>query len=544
MIQQHINAYLWVLTYCLLFSLGGCASPLYRAAAENDAQLLQKAISEGADINHSAPLPLIVAAQKGHHDIIRLLLDAGANPNLTDNKNQTALYIATVNQHEQVVEILLKGGASPNIHTADGSAPLLEAVYKQNKQLVEMLLSSGADPNLTNKHGVSALLFAAEGNNIGILTSLIDHGAKLDHKSKLGIDPLFSAVVANNLKATKIILEKGASPNTHTADGRFPLIVATFLNNAKMVKALISSDADVNMTNNYGATSLIVAADKGYIDIVKLLLKNGADPTLVQSNGVDALNAATSRNFLTIATLIESSILPKAKTPSGSTPKKPVYPKNEYTIYTGTGWLTESGYIVTNHHVIDGQLEIKVRFNSIGPETYEAKIALSDEYNDLAILRLEKFGSINVRGITIAKKMPKIGEDVFTIGYPKTSVMGKNPKVTNGIVSSLSGLRDDPRIIQTTVAIQSGNSGGPLLNMKGEAVGVTTSTLRALVSEGGVEIPQNVNYAVKSAYVLALLLSLPEKETYPMVVLTSSRLEVIVPKIQDSIVQIIVRTIN
>jgi len=121
---------------------------------------------------------------------------------------------------------------------------------------------------------------------------------------------------------------------------------------------------------------------------------------------------------------------------------------------------------------------------------------------------------------------------------------GKTPKVTNGIISSLSGIQDDPRIIQTTVAIQSGNSGGPLLNMNGEVVGVTTSSLKTFFTESGLDVPQNVNYAVKSAYVSALLTSLPSDNDYPMLVLTGSKLESIVPKLEDSIVQIISKSKN
>ena len=78
--------------------------------------------------------------------------------------------------------------------------------------------------------------------------------------------------------------------------------------------------------------------------------------------------------------------------------------------------------------------------------------------------------------------------------------------------------------------------------MKGQVVGVTTSRLRVQISERGINVPQSVNYAVKSAYVLALLSSLPENSNYPMVVLTSFKLEDIVPKVQNSIVQIIVKS--
>ena len=78
--------------------------------------------------------------------------------------------------------------------------------------------------------------------------------------------------------------------------------------------------------------------------------------------------------------------------------------------------------------------------------------------------------------------------------------------------------------------------------MNGEVVGVTTSTLRTKISEEGIDVLQGVNYAVKSAYVAALLSSLPQEPAYPMTILTNNKLEDMIPKIQDSIVQIIVRS--
>jgi len=230
----------------------------------------------------------------------------------------------------------------------------------------------------------------------------------------------------------------------------------------------------------------------------------------------------------------------KKKTEQVEPPKAQPIP--ELNTYTGTGWVTEGGYIVTNHHVIEGQKVVKVRFNSLGTEEYPATVALSDQHNDLAILKIESTSKNRSKGIPIASKLPKAGADVFTIGYPKSDIMGVTPKVTNGIISSLSGIQDDPRIIQTTVAIQGGNSGGPLLTMNGEVVGVTTSSLRTKVSEKGIDVPQGVNYAVKSAYVIALLSSLPQEPSYPMTMLTSNKLEDMLPKLQDSIVQIIVKS--
>lgn len=372
------------------------------------------------------------------------------------------------------------------------------------------------------------------------LLSYLEKGADVNQIYQNGLTPLFVAVETNNLEFVKILLNKGASPNTHLSDGRFPLIVASANGSTEIVRSLLSAGADPNMINNVGGTSLIWASTKGHIEIVKLLLERNADITIKENSGSTALDLALKSNNYTIAELIRAKISTQTK-PSNIKPisKSPI---TGYAIYTGTGWLTQGGYIVTNYHVIEGQIETQVRFNSISNDTYNVNIVLSDRYNDLAVLDIEEKDKMKIRGIPISRNLPRVGEDVFTIGYPKTSIMGKNPKVTNGIISSLSGIQDDPRVIQTTVAIQSGNSGGPLLNMKGEVVGVTTSSLRAQVSKSGIDIPQSVNYAVKSAYVLALLSSLTEKASYPSVTFKSSNLEEMIPEIQNSIVQVIVKS--
>jgi S1-C subfamily serine protease len=85
--------------------------------------------------------------------------------------------------------------------------------------------------------------------------------------------------------------------------------------------------------------------------------------------------------------------------------------------------------------------------------------------------------------------------------------MGENFKVTNGIVSSLTGIQDDIRELQISVPIQPGNSGGPLFDMKGNIVGITTATLSEEAIAAKVE---NVNYAVKISYLLNLYNMLPD----------------------------------
>ena len=104
----------------------------------------------------------------------------------------------------------------------------------------------------------------------------------------------------------------------------------------------------------------------------------------------------------------------------------------------------------------------------------------------------------------------RTGDAVFTLGFPQVQLQGAEAKFTDGSISSLSGIAGDPKFFQISVPVQPGNSGGPLLDASGNVVGIVVSRLDAigtLLATGS--LPQNVNYALKSSFVLPLLESLP-----------------------------------
>lgn len=167
-------------------------------------------------------------------------------------------------------------------------------------------------------------------------------------------------------------------------------------------------------------------------------------------------------------------------------------------ISTGTGWLMYNGYVATNFHVIDGHS--KISLINAESEKFEATVVLKDVANDLAILKIHA-PTNNLIGLPLAGHGCSAGDQVFTIGYPHPDLMGREIKVTNGIISSSKGLNDDPRMLQISVPVQAGNSGGPLINAMGEVVGIVTSKLSAAkIFEKTGDLPQNVNYAIKANY--------------------------------------------
>ena len=164
-------------------------------------------------------------------------------------------------------------------------------------------------------------------------------------------------------------------------------------------------------------------------------------------------------------------------------------------VATGSGFfVTKNGYVVTNHHVIDGANKFRI-LTAVG--TFDAKLIKSDPNTDLAILKVD--GSFTPLHFA-RRRVEKLGTTVLTMGFPRPGVQGFSPKVTKGIISGEEGFKGDVREYQIDASIQPGNSGGPLLSEQGEVVGVVVATLVS---------GQTVNYAIKKSYLLAFLDSIP-----------------------------------
>ena len=181
-------------------------------------------------------------------------------------------------------------------------------------------------------------------------------------------------------------------------------------------------------------------------------------------------------------------------------------PKKESALKTGSGFaITANGYIVTNCHVVEDSSKITLVREGL---EYPATIVAADESNDIAIL---KISSSTIPLPLITSRKTKIGNAVYSMGFPNVQLQGLSPKFTSGLISSLTGLRDDPKHFQISVPVQPGNSGGALVDNRGNVIGVVTAKLsqKAAINTTGT-IAENVNYALKSSYVLILLESLPE----------------------------------
>jgi S1-C subfamily serine protease len=184
-------------------------------------------------------------------------------------------------------------------------------------------------------------------------------------------------------------------------------------------------------------------------------------------------------------------------------------PQAERLLGMGTAFfITDDGYLVTADHVVRGIHKVRVK---TGSKFYDAKVIKADQKVDLALLKID--GSSFTALALAGKKDPDLGADVFTIGFPNPDVQGFEPKYTDGKISSLAGLHDDPSKFQVSVPVQPGNSGGPLINRYGAVDGVVVSGLNglAMLAESGA-VPENVNYAVKTSTLRDFLAPIHELE--------------------------------
>ncbi|MEI7850242.1 MAG: tetratricopeptide repeat-containing serine protease family protein [Kiritimatiellales bacterium] len=184
-----------------------------------------------------------------------------------------------------------------------------------------------------------------------------------------------------------------------------------------------------------------------------------------------------------------------AKLPAGQVPAADIAPSG-----FGSGLLVKGGYVLTCWHVVENAKKISV---SCQGKDFSARLIQKDTGNDLAILRVD--GADAGVSLSFADSV-KLGAQVFTMGFPHPGLQGSDVKFTTGSISGLTGPGNTPVYFQISAPLQSGNSGGPLFDEYGNLVGIVAAkldSLKMLAATG--DLTQNVNYAIKSDYLVPLL---------------------------------------
>jgi hypothetical protein len=168
---------------------------------------------------------------------------------------------------------------------------------------------------------------------------------------------------------------------------------------------------------------------------------------------------------------------------------------------SGSGFAVSSdGHVITNNHVIDGCQEVAIHYNG---DVVPVTVVTYDLQNDLALLK----GDFTPQTVfPLSGDKPELLQDVYVAGYPFGNEISSSIKVTKGIVSSLTGMGNNFSNIQIDAALQVGNSGGPILDERGNVVGVAVSKLDAkYMYDNFGTIPENTNFGIKANVVRSVL---------------------------------------
>lgn len=229
------------------------------------------------------------------------------------------------------------------------------------------------------------------------------------------------------------------------------------------------------------------------------------DQDICANRNIDLANARTPAPTSSPGAPTASRPPPTSGPLAGPAPGTQPAPPNAQAraVSTGTGFLVADGRVMTNHHVVDNCNRIILR-TPTGHWLAAVPPARMDAALDVAVLAVP--GLVGPAVAFRTGPAVRRGEGVVAYGFPLAGLLSSDPKLTRGEINGLRGLGDNPNQYQISAEVQPGNSGGPLVDMQGNIVGVVVSKLNAqAVSRRTGDIAQNVNFAVQGQAALGFL---------------------------------------
>ena len=243
---------------------------------ESQVQLIEAVIAvKGVDTTfENNRTALTYAVREGYTEVVKFLVDSGADINIQNEDGWTALMLAADGGRTEAVEFLVENGADINIQQGrNGNTALIQAARWRHAEVVKFLVENGADINVQNNSGFTALMEAADGGRTEAVESLVENGADINVQNEDGWTALMLAADGGRTEAVESLVENGADINIQNEDGWTALMLAATWCPTEVVEFLVENGADINIKDNKGKTALDYAKQKDRHDIVDLLRK-------------------------------------------------------------------------------------------------------------------------------------------------------------------------------------------------------------------------------------------------------------------------------
>ncbi|KAL6268769.1 hypothetical protein P5V15_001894 [Pogonomyrmex californicus] len=281
-------------------------TPLMYGCAGGHEEVVRVLLEAGANVedhNENGHTPLMEAASAGHVQVAKILLDHGAGINTHSNEfKESALTLACYKGHLEMVRFLLEAGADQEHKTDEMHTALMEASMDGHVEVARLLLDSGAQVNMPTDSFESPLTLAACGGHVDLAMLLIERGANIEEVNDEGYTPLMEAAREGHEEMVALLLSQGANINAQTEETQeTALTLACCGGFLEVADFLIKAGADIELG---ASTPLMEAAQEGHLDLVRYLLESAADVHAQTQTGDTALTYACENGHTDVADLL------------------------------------------------------------------------------------------------------------------------------------------------------------------------------------------------------------------------------------------------
>lgn len=339
----------------IIAALQANANELANAVKENNLVKASSLLENGADVNKKNALgytPLMLASGLGNYQMCNLLLSAGADVYVLDNRmGSTALHKAAQSGVVPVAKIIIHHGAFIDLQSpTNGNTPLIDASWHRNASMVKYLLEAGADYKVKSRGTITAKIIAENAGDTHIVKIIEDY-VKLAEAFQAN-NIIYPAIEENNVKKIKQLLSENFDVNAkakYTIGGALkgitPLLYASRHGRAEIVKLLLDAGANPRIVDwTMKSTVLHKSGYMGHPESIKLLVKVGAElDAQGPYNGYTALHDAVWHGHKeTVIQLLEAGAIPDLKGLDGNTPLDLAKKYNYQEIVTVlTNWINK-----------------------------------------------------------------------------------------------------------------------------------------------------------------------------------------------------------
>lgn len=282
-------------------------TPLSSASRSGHLEVVRVLLQYGADTGSNderKSTPLHRASEGGHLAVARVLIKHGAKAGTQDVDKSTPLHGASQGGHLDVCQVLLDEGADARAQDGDNSTPLHWASQGGHLDIVRVLLENGADAWAEDVVRSTPLHAASQGGHLDVVRALLDHGANSYAQDEDKWTPLHRASENGHLSVVRVLLEHGADARAQDEDRWTPLHRASMRGHLSVARVLLEHGADAGARTKQKWTPLHWASQCGHLSVARVLLEHGADASAKTKHKWTPLHWAAERGHLDIARVL------------------------------------------------------------------------------------------------------------------------------------------------------------------------------------------------------------------------------------------------